>query len=205
MTGIWISPWKAEGRSSQTYLWSKARHVKEVEVSQVGQTDQRVFTVVFLSCGAEHNHGHLPNPTPFVRCELEFSLGAHFGKREHLHGDRSRKMFSLVFFIDCGFYCNHNKSSWPLIVPLKRWGQSERWSYLVQWRGPVKLRTDPVKASPDRPAHRWTLRGPCASAGSPYPALPPRRHYCRLLLHAQKPAQNPRRAPPERRRTRYPS
>lgn len=55
-----------------------------MEVSQVGQTDKCVFAVVFLSCGAEHNHGHLPHPAPFVRCELEFSLGAHFGEGEHL-------------------------------------------------------------------------------------------------------------------------
>lgn len=73
----------------KTYLRSKARHVKEVEVSQVGQTNQCVFAVVFLSCGAEHNHGHLPHPTPFVRCELEFSLGVDFGKREHLRGECS--------------------------------------------------------------------------------------------------------------------
>lgn len=78
---------KALGSSFKTRLWSKARHIKEVEVSQVGQADQCVFAVVFLSRGAEQNHGHLPHPTPFVRCELEFSLGAHFGKREHLQGD----------------------------------------------------------------------------------------------------------------------
>lgn len=85
---IWVNgKRKALGNSVKTRLWSKARHIKEVEVSQVGQTDQCVFAVVFLSCGAEQNHGHLPHPTPFVRCELEFSLGAHFGKREHLRGD----------------------------------------------------------------------------------------------------------------------
>lgn len=69
----------------------------------------------------------------------------------------------------------------------------------------MKLRTDPAKASLDHPARRWTLRGPCASAGSPSPTVPQRRHCCHLLLHAQEPAQNPRWAPPERRRTRYPS
>lgn len=66
------------------YLWSKARYVKEVHVTQVGQTDQCVFAVVFPSCGAEDHQGHLPHPTAFMCSQLEFGLSAHLGEREHL-------------------------------------------------------------------------------------------------------------------------
>lgn len=63
----------------------------------------------------------------------------------------------------------------------------------------------PVTVSPGRPTQRSTPRGPCASAGSLYPTLPPHTHCSRPLRHAHTHAPSPRRAPPERRRTRSPS
>lgn len=101
--------------------------------------------------------------------------------------------------------CTTFKKKVPLIVLLMRWGQSERWSCPVRWRGPGTLHTGPVKVSPGRPTHRSTLPGPCASAGSLSPALPPHTHCPRLLLRVHTYAPSPRQAPPERRRTHCPS
>lgn len=90
----------------------------------------------------------------------------------------------------------------PWAVPLMQWGQSERWSYPVWWRGPGRLRMGLVVVSPGRPARRLTPLEPCASAGSLYPTPPPRTRCSRSLRHARTRVPCPRRAPPERRRTR---
>lgn len=73
------------------YLWSKARYVEEVNVAQVGQTDQCVFAVIFLSYGVEGHQGHLPHPTAFVRSQLELGLGAHLWERKHLERQQREK------------------------------------------------------------------------------------------------------------------
>lgn len=69
---------------TKPYLRSEAWYVKEVHVSQVGQTDQSVFAVVFLSRGAENHQGHFSHSTAFVCRQLELSLCAHLGERENL-------------------------------------------------------------------------------------------------------------------------
>jgi len=66
------------------HLWSEAGYVKEVHVSEVSETDKCVFTVIFLSGGAEEYQGDFPHPTTFMSGQLELRLGAHFGEREHL-------------------------------------------------------------------------------------------------------------------------
>lgn len=111
-------------QSPKLYLRSKARYVKEVHVAQVGQTDQCVFAVVLLGCGAEDHQGHLPHSTAFMRRQLELGLSAHFGEREYLEREQSGKtgfrsvtssVFDSLWSPVLTFY-----SESPLAVPLRR-------------------------------------------------------------------------------------
>lgn len=77
-------------KTHDSHLWSEAWYVIEVHVAHVGQTHQCVFTVVFLSRGAEDHQRHLPHPTAFMRRQLELCFGADLRKREHL-GRQRRK------------------------------------------------------------------------------------------------------------------
>lgn len=81
----------AKNHIPKSHLWSEARYVKEVHISQVGQTHQCVFAVVFLSCGAEDHQGHLSHSAAFVCSKLELGLGAHLGEREHLEREQRKK------------------------------------------------------------------------------------------------------------------
>lgn len=69
-----------------------------MHVSEVGETDKCVFTVVFLSSGAEEHQGYLPNPTAFVRRQLELCLSTHFGERKHLAEERETLDLDLLHY-----------------------------------------------------------------------------------------------------------
>lgn len=79
---------QALDQTLRLHLWSEGRNTKEVHVPEVGQTDECVFAVILLSCGAEDHHGNLPHPTAFMCSQLKLSLSADFGKREHLELSR---------------------------------------------------------------------------------------------------------------------
>lgn len=90
-------------------LGPQAGHGEDVDVPQIGETGQAVFQPLLRASAGQTHQGHLPHPAALVCCQLELSLGTHFGQREHLGrqeelgSGENRNLQSLEGHLPLGF------------------------------------------------------------------------------------------------------